>query len=270
MRHGQSFDRFRNKRPNRRQSIVVILGTIVFLALFANYSVLFDAEYRSQLIFDIGFSPETIHHYLAAGHKVVGVNANPLIVIEVQELFQAQIVQSRLTLLTAGIEEHDHDESGGRALFFYVHKTNKEWSSFDPSKGCRKSADGDGFDLSLCTLRQVDTTSCESLVKNYGLPHYLRIHAEGKDWMCLESLLDIKVKPKYISIEAKELDWLRKLKELGYRQFKVVQEKDQSTEYGESAIDIKTSKRWRSFEDVLNDWKQYGYNEISSHWHATF
>jgi hypothetical protein len=58
------------------------------------------------------------------------------------------------------------------------------------------------------------------------------------------------------------LEWLQQLKELGYQKFKVVRESSGSIAYGETAIDIKTSNKWRSYDDVFKDWKQYGYDLV--------
>jgi hypothetical protein len=91
MRGGSSFDRFRKQRPDRSKVIGGIVVGFLLATLYVNYSVLFDRKQYSQLIFDIGFSPDTIEYYLAAEHKVIGINANPLIVIAAQELFQSQV-----------------------------------------------------------------------------------------------------------------------------------------------------------------------------------
>jgi len=254
----------------RQQLIGIVVGGLVLITFYINYRILFDEEKREQLIFDIGFSTDAIEAYLLAGHKVVGISSNPLQVIAAQELFQAQIIQSKLILINAGIEQHDHEQSGGRSLSFWVHKTNRAWSSFNPSEGCR-IPDGEGFDLSLCSRREVETTSCSNLVKTYGLPHYLRIHSDGKDWMCLESLNEVRKKPKYISIEAKEVEWLAKLRELGYKKYKVVHHETMGySAYGDSAMDFKQKSNWRTYEDVVKDWPYFTHeDETSWHWHAT-
>jgi len=258
------------KRGNRQRVVSFVVVGLVLLTLYVNYTILVDEEQQQQLIFDIGLSTDAIEKYLMSGHKVVGVSANPLIVIAAQELFQAQIMQSKLVLINAGIEQHDHD-SGGRTLFFYVHRTRKEWSSFSPSQGCKKE-DDEGFDLSLCAIRKVETTSCSNLIKTYGVPHYVRIHADGKDWICLESIEDMQKRPKYISIEAMEIEWLEKLKILGYEKFKVVQHDTPGAyPYGESAQDFKQASRWRTYDEVRKDWPYFTLGGLAAwHWHAAF
>jgi len=260
----------RQKESQKPPLVAVLIGGFLVASIYINYRIFIDDSRQEHLIFDIGFSSNTIEHYLKYGNKVVGISANPLHLIIAQEIFQSQIIQSKLVLINVGIEQHNHDDVAGRALFFYIHKTNKEWSSFNPSQGCRKT-DGDGFDMALCTLRQVDTTSCSALVKNYGVPHYMRIHADGKDWMCLESLMELRKKPTFISIEAREVEWLTSLEEIGYRRFKAVHHvTEDETIFGDDAIDVKGSNRWRSYDDVLKDWPYPSHPDGSAwHWHAT-
>jgi hypothetical protein len=60
----------------------------------------------------------------------------------------------------------------------------------------------------------------EILVK-HGVPYYLKIDIERADRYCLDTLKRPRL-PKYVSIEAHELDYLLILWGLGYRRFKVI------------------------------------------------
>lgn len=79
----------------------------------------------------------------------------------------------------------------------------------------------------------VQTTTLEELVDKFGMPYYMKIDIEGADILCLKSLLTIKGRPTYISVELLSsnnfarksdvdcLDLLCHLKALGYKRFKV-------------------------------------------------
>ena len=60
------------------------------------------------------------------------------------------------------------------------------------------------------------------LLNTYGIPYYIKIDIESYDTICLESLYNLKILPKYISCEASSLMNLEILKKLGYKNFKLI------------------------------------------------
>ncbi len=86
------------------------------------------------------------------------------------------------------------------------------------------------MDSNVNTIK-VDTITLESLIEKYGTPYYLKIDIEGADILCLKSLLNLKERPTYISIElltpnnlgteVDSLEILCHLKALGYNKFYV-------------------------------------------------
>ncbi len=53
------------------------------------------------------------------------------------------------------------------------------------------------------------------------MPYYLKLDVEGAESYCLTSLRSMGL-PRYISVEAESLEYLLLLWQLGYRQFKIV------------------------------------------------
>jgi hypothetical protein len=72
------------------------------------------------------------------------------------------------------------------------------------------------------------------LLEEHGVPHYLKVDIEGADVVCIESLRASRAKPTYVSLESNKRSWkglLREfdlLEELGYRRFKVVNQRNVS------------------------------------------
>ncbi len=87
---------------------------------------------QRDLIFDIGVNHgEESACYLAKGFRVVGVEASPVLVEELRQVFAAEIRSGQLILEPVGIM----NERG--TLPFYNNISCDHWSSFMPDYGCR-------------------------------------------------------------------------------------------------------------------------------------
>src|SRR5262249_8664579 len=75
---------------------------------------------------------------------------------------------------------------------------------------------------SRCHAVDVESVRLDTLIRQYGVPHYLKIDIEGHDRICLDGLQPSEC-PPYISCELTHTDNLiDRLYELGYRRFKLV------------------------------------------------
>lgn len=160
------------------------------------------------LIFDIGFHiGQDTDFYLKKGFWVVAIDANPLLVEEGKKKFSEYIDTGRLIILNIGIGKCEE------VLPFYVNKQLSEWSSFDYEIGTSR---GDFFviDVPLVTL--------QSIAICYGTPYYMKIDIEGHDMIAIQSMRDLKDKPRYISVENGQVHMIEELYEQGYRKFKFV------------------------------------------------
>lgn len=190
-----------------------------------------------NLIFDIGFHKgEDTKYYLEKGYKVVAVEANPMLTDYGKLKFKNYIENGQLILLNIGIANEN------KILDFWVNDYCSEWSSFDKEIGCRSNT--------KCHKIEVECIRTEDLINKYGLPYYLKIDIEGYDIHAVESLNRNSL-PKYISCEAVYVDWLFKLKELGYSKFKVINQADRFKE-------LKISKE----KSKLHHYKRYLINGI--------
>jgi FkbM family methyltransferase len=159
------------------------------------------------------FLPIDRHH-----HRVVAVDANPVMVEKARLRFAREIQDRRLTLLNVGISN-----APGTATFWV--SDHSDWSSFDRTIASRDGSGHRSIPVSVVPFAQ--------LVAEYGVPHYLKIDIEGNDRLCVEALKGSTL-PKYISVESECVGdsvalsdeaaaaMLRSLRDVGYRRFKLV------------------------------------------------
>jgi Methyltransferase FkbM domain len=96
---------------------------------------------------------------------------------------------------------------------FYVNDEKSEFSSFEPAIAGRNGMKTHPVTVQAVTFGQ--------LLAKHGVPYYLKVDIERADGLCLMAL-DARDLPKYVSIEAHELEYLLRLWCLGYRHFKVI------------------------------------------------
>lgn len=175
------------------------------------------------VIYDIGSNNgDDIPYYLLKAHKVVAVEANPVLCHQIRDRFPDEISNARLVVENFAIT---NGEEG--VVDFYVHNTHHVLSSL--SVGNHSEADFSKISVSSCKI--------ESLVSRHGAPYYMKIDAEGSDEQILESLANISLKPPYISAESHKLTAFALLSErLGYNSFKVVDGRSVSTAYRRTVI----------------------------------
>ena len=161
-----------------------------------------------DLIYDIGMNNgDDTAYYLNQGFRVLAVEAIPSLAESARERFAEAIEEQRLTILNVGIQE-----SAGKALF-WVHSERSEWSSFDKAMVSRFGGE--------VVAHEVECVSFREILKQHGVPYYLKIDIEGSDELCLEALSKSDL-PKYVSVEAHSLTPLCQLKCLGYSRFKCI------------------------------------------------
>ncbi len=162
----------------------------------------------SDLVFDVGMNNgDDTGHYLARGFRVVAVEADPVLCDKAREQFAEQIGAGRLVIENVGIAA----ESGTST--FYVNDEKSDFSSFDPAIA--------GRDGMKCHPITVQAVVFGDLLAKHGVPYYLKVDIERADRHCLTAL-NSRDLPKYVSIEAHELEYLLNLWCLGYRHFKVI------------------------------------------------
>ncbi len=172
-----------------------------------------------DLVYDVGMHQgEDTSYYLAKGYRVVGVEAHPTLARECRERFAEAIEAGNLIVVEGAVVER-----AGDAVTFYVNR-NPLWGSIDPAWVRKKRVMRAQEPISVAA---VDLAAC---MRQYGVPHYLKIDIEGADRLCLEALKRAPGLPDTLSIETELFDLealagdLKLLEQLGYRRFAVVKQ----------------------------------------------
>jgi FkbM family methyltransferase len=177
---------------------------------------------REDLIIDVGMHKgEDTAFYLRKGFKVVAIEANPDLARAAEERFAPQVASGDLKILNVAISD-----SRGTARFAVCDEVSV-WGSLSPDFISRNEAHGMHY-------RHVEVPSVpfDEVLREVGVPYYLKIDIEGFDMLCVKALHKVTGPPKYVSIESnvssneadpeKVFDELAHLWVLGYRWFKYV------------------------------------------------
>jgi FkbM family methyltransferase len=169
----------------------------------------------AALIYDVGLCDGSdTAFYLAKGYRVVAVEANPALVESAKERFARHIEAGWLTIVETAI-----GAATGRVAFD-VHLSNPHWSSIVPDR--RERMNGE-----LRTI-EVDCTTLDRVLREHGIPYYLKIDIEETDLDAIKSLKSLPALPPYLSAEAHSREILETLFELGYRRFQIVDQREKN------------------------------------------
>lgn len=174
----------------------------------------------NDLIYDVGMhNGDDTAFYLARGFRVVAIEADPSLAAAGRERFRDAIRRGALTVLNVAVAPHD-----GEAEFWICDRI-PEWNSFDRSIASR---DGQSHHRIVVPTRRFG-----SVLREHGVPYYLKIDIEGSDLLCLADFSAGEL-PRYVSVESECLgasaaggapEGLRSLAvlhDLGYCRFKLI------------------------------------------------
>ena len=177
-----------------------------------------DYEMRDDLIYDVGMhTGEDTEFYLRKGFRVVGIEANAQLCEECAHKFSAAIGSGQLQIINKAISH-----TVGTIDFFLNEQVsiwgtaNLEWVKRNEARGFKSHP------------VKVEATTIRDVILKFGVPYYMKVDIEGMDSVCLEGLLSVEEKPKYISVEASATSikdtftQLHLLDQLGYTRFKIV------------------------------------------------
>ena len=167
-----------------------------------------ETRTETRTVFDVGMNNgDDSAHYLSKGCRVIAVEANPILAQRGRVRFQAEIASGQMVIEALGISHRP-----GKVPF-WINEERDVFSSFDLARATRGGMP--------CHSVVVECITFDTLLKKHGVPHYLKLDVEGAEPHCLAFLQSMGL-PQYISVEAESLDYLLLLWQLGYRQFKIV------------------------------------------------
>jgi FkbM family methyltransferase len=166
---------------------------------------------NTNLIYDVGmFDGADTMRYLKLGYKVVAIEAHPNLVEIAKKRFRKYIRTGQLFIVNCGIAA----EEG--SMDFFVNEVNPFWNSFDESWAGREGQPYHKI--------QVPATRFGTILKQYGIPYYLKVDIEGHEVYCIRELCKPDL-PRYVSAEASftgDLEILDRLHALGYSRFQCI------------------------------------------------
>ncbi len=170
---------------------------------------------------------EDTNFYLSKGFNVVAFEANPELVEQSKNRFKNEIEKKRLIIIEGAIIEKDFNKK----VKFYKNKSNTAWGTVLEQWAERNKKEG-----ALSEAIEVNAVNFRECLIKFGTPYYLKIDIEGMDVVCCESLLSVKDKPSYISIESEKVDFNKLVIEfnlfekLGYKSFNIIQQDNIKTQ----------------------------------------
>lgn len=206
---------------------------------------------RDGVIYDFGMNNgDDVEYYLLKGHKVVGVEANPDLCVEVERRFARAIADGRLIVLNCALST---GETG--LVDFYLHKDHHVLSQL-----------GKPDEAAIPDFRriQVEARNPVDIIREHGEPRYIKIDLEGFDVQVLRALFAAGIHPPEISAESHSIDVFSCLVEAGYRAFTLVEGWSVSRLYGDAPIKTPEGSRRFSFkehsagpfgEDIGGEWQ---------------
>lgn len=185
---------------------------------------------------------EDTDFYLKKGFRVVGFEANSMLVQHCRVRFSDAVASGRLVIVDGAV-------SPGIAstVPFYENLRETEWGTLNRDWVARNRQRG--APSKMVEVKRVDLTE---YFRQYGMPFYLKIDIEGSDLAAVSSVKALEDRPQFISIEteinrfSRALGEIELLRSLGYRKFKPVQ---QQTIMGTRLVSY--ARDGRSFEHVF-------------------
>lgn len=203
------------------------------------------------LIYDIGAHlGEDTEFYLKLGYRVVAVEADPAHAAALRSRFAEQLGAGRLILVEGAIAPH------GGMIEFHVNDVSSVFGTTQRDWVERNAAAG--MPSRTISVPSIDPAE---LLRDYGIPHYLKVDIEGSDMLVLEALERLGGTPAFVSIEAssENRDRLRAefdaLERLGYRRFKVVRQ-------GRHRAGLFQSRDGRTFEHKFNEHSSGPFGQV--------
>lgn len=168
-----------------------------------------------DLIYDVGmYDGADSAYYLRRGFRVIAVEADPWLCEAGRARFRAELASGQITIVPKAIVS-DSGPSGTIELF--VNRQNREWNSLVESNAARRD--------DACERVSVPAVRFESLLREFGVPMYLKADIEGLDTLCAEAI-NPNDKPRLASFEFSDDGLLDLLITKGYTRFKCIRQTD--------------------------------------------
>lgn len=179
-----------------------------------------------DLIYDVGMHRgEDSSFYLQKGFRVVGFEADPALARHCRSRFDEFIRAGRLTIVEGAIVTPERIASGARTVRFYHNDEVSVWGTIDVNWAERNEKQG-----APSHVVEVAAIDFAQVLRQYGIPHFMKVDIEGLDMVCVNALHAFRERPDYISVESNKTAFANIKREievlcaLGYDSFQAVEQ----------------------------------------------
>ena len=201
------------------------MGRCAFLEASFDLSRIEVVVHTDRLVYDVGMcNGEDTEFYLKRGCRVVGIEANPSLVASLREKFAAEEKRGQVTIVDKAIATEP-----GRVRFA-IYPDALAWGSMSAKFNERNAALG-----RVSQEVEVEAVTFDDVLREFGVPYYLKIDIEGHDMLCIEALHRFSERPRYVSLETSATAGASSVEDgftelahlwvLGYRKFKYVDQR---------------------------------------------
>ena len=143
----------------------------------------------SKIVYDFGaHNGSNIPYYLLKFDKVIAVEANPILISEIEVKFKKEISENRLVLINCVVSSINGNVN------FYIHKNNSVLSQFPTPP-----------DIENFEIIKIESKKASDIIKEFGVPEYVKIDVEHTDAEILQDLFTNQIFPTYISAESHDI-----------------------------------------------------------------
>ena len=160
-------------------------------------------------VFDIGmYDAEDTKYYLENGFRVVAVEGNPDLVASAEKALANYVSSGQLVCVNKAIS------ADGEPVDLVLSGADLGASSTQANRVAARWPIG---------TFKVDGTTMRELIREYGVPHFIKSDIEGADRFCVLGL-DAATRPQYLSYEAGEDfgELLQHCARIGFTKFKII------------------------------------------------
>ncbi len=238
---------------------------------------LFDTEKHNDLIYDVGLHKgEDSEFYMKKGFRVIAFEADPDLAQSCREKLRNYIECGKLTIIEGAITDPQLIVSGKEKITFYKNEKTSVWGTICEDWVERNK----GLGSPVTHPIEVDVIDFEEVIREHGIPYYLKIDIEGADLFCLEVLQNFQERPDYVSIESGKISMkqisneIRLFAQLGYDAFQAVEQSSISVvqcppdppqeggyvserfEFGSSGLfGRELPGQWKSYHQILRQYR---------------
>jgi FkbM family methyltransferase len=181
---------------------------------------------HNDLVYDVGMHKgEDSEFYLRKGFRVVAFDANRELIASCKQRLKEFLDSGQLTIVEGAIVDPSLIADGSKTVRFYQNPDSSVWGTVSAEWAERNARLG-----MSSKVTEVVAIDFAGVMRQYGVPYYMKIDIEGCDTVCISALRGFQERPTYISIESDKTN-LESLEreidlfiEMGYGSFQAVEQ----------------------------------------------